>query len=74
MEQLRLELNRNARLPEEDFIPKVWIDVPMPIEYISAPIIGELEMLEPVSYKHLDVYKSQAYVIVMFHKEFSDAM
>ena len=47
VEQLRLELNRNARLTEEDFIPKVWIDVPMPIEYISEPLIGELEMLEP---------------------------
>ena len=47
VEQLRLELNRNARLTEEDFIPKVWIDVPMPIEYISEPLIGELELLEP---------------------------
>lgn len=47
VDQFRLELNRNARLTEEDFIPKVWIDVPMPIEYISEPLIGELELLEP---------------------------
>lgn len=45
--RLRQELNRNVKLSEEDFIPKVWIDVPMPIEYISEPLIGELELLEP---------------------------
>lgn len=47
VEQLREALNRNARLTQEDFIPKVWIDVPMPIEYISEPLIHELELLEP---------------------------
>lgn len=44
---LRLELNRNAKLTEEDFIPKIWIDVPMPIGYITEPLIQELELLEP---------------------------
>lgn len=44
---LRKALNEKARLTAEDFIPKVWIDVPMPIEYISEDLIGELEQLEP---------------------------
>lgn len=47
VDRLRLELNQNARLSEEDFIPRVWIDVPMPIEYISESLIRELELLEP---------------------------
>lgn len=47
VETFRRELNRRARLTEEDFIPKVWIDVPMPMEYISEGLIQELELLEP---------------------------
>lgn len=47
VDRLRLELNQNARLSLEDFIPKVWIDVPMPLEYITEPLIKELELLEP---------------------------
>ena len=38
---INLEGYMSAQLTEEDFIPKVWIDVPMPIEYISEPLIGE---------------------------------
>lgn len=40
-------LNEQARLTDEDFIRKVWIDVPMPLEYINEPFIEELELLEP---------------------------
>ena len=47
VDRLREALNRNAKLTEEDFIPKVWIDVPMPIDYISEPLIEELALLEP---------------------------
>ena len=45
--ELRSRLNENARLKEEDFIRKVWIDVPMPVEYINESFIQELELLEP---------------------------
>lgn len=47
IEPLRRELNANALLTEEDFIPRVWIDVPMPLEYVSETLIEELNMLEP---------------------------
>lgn len=47
VEEFRQRLNDNARLTEEDFIPKIWIDVAMPMEYVSEPLIRELEMLEP---------------------------
>lgn len=45
--EFRKRLNALAHLSEEDFIKKIWIDVPMPLEYISEPLIEELEILEP---------------------------
>lgn len=47
VEEFRRRLNEQAELTEEDFIRKIWIDVPMPIEYISEDLIHELELLEP---------------------------
>ena len=47
VEAFRKALNDNAKLTEEDFIPKIWIDVPMPMDYVTEPLIRELEMLEP---------------------------
>ena len=49
IEEFRRRLNENAkeRLTEDDFIPRVWIDVPMPFEYITESLIRELELLEP---------------------------
>jgi single-stranded-DNA-specific exonuclease len=47
VDEFRRCLNEQARLTEEDFIRKVWIDVPMPLEYINEPLIEELELLEP---------------------------
>lgn len=47
VEELRKRLNEQAMLGPEDFIRKVWIDVPMPLEYISRPLIEELDLLEP---------------------------
>lgn len=47
VETLRRRLNDNAALTDQDFIRKVWIDVPMPLEYINESFIQELELLEP---------------------------
>ena len=49
VDEFRRRLNENARerLTEEDFIPRVWIDVAMPFEYISESFVKELELLEP---------------------------
>lgn len=43
----RRRLNEQADLKPEDFIPKIWIDVPMPLEYISEKLVDELKLLEP---------------------------
>lgn len=47
IEPLRDELNQNCRLSEGDFLPKVHIDVPMPLVYADEELAGELELLEP---------------------------
>ncbi|MCM1113827.1 MAG: single-stranded-DNA-specific exonuclease RecJ [Muribaculum sp.] len=47
IEQLRRELNERCRLTEEDFVPVVHIDVPMPLAYADERLAAELEMLEP---------------------------
>lgn len=47
VEVFRERLNRNSGLQEEDFIPKVRIDVPMPLDYLNENLIQQLEILEP---------------------------
>ncbi len=47
VEELRRRLNEQADLKPEDFIPKVWIDAAMPLEYISSGLVEELKLLEP---------------------------
>lgn len=44
---LRAELNQRAALTEADFQQTLWIDVPMPLSYISEQLIKELGLLEP---------------------------
>lgn len=47
IDALRRELNERCALSEEDFIPRVHIDVPMPLDYGSLALAEELELLEP---------------------------
>ena len=47
LEKLRIRLNANCKLKDEELTPKLLIDVPMPIDYISKELIGQLELLEP---------------------------
>ena len=47
LEALRKQLNLQAALEEDDLIRKQWIDAPMPISYVTARLIGELESLAP---------------------------
>ena len=47
VDEFRERLNRQTTLKEEDFIPRIWIDVAMPLEYLSEELIQELKLLEP---------------------------
>lgn len=47
LEYFRHKLNVLCELTEEDLKPKLYIDVPMPIDYITFELIEQLELLEP---------------------------
>ncbi|MEY8339355.1 single-stranded-DNA-specific exonuclease RecJ [Lachnospiraceae bacterium 62-35] len=47
IDEFRKRLNENTELTEEDFVKRIWIDVPMPLEYISENLVRELEVMEP---------------------------
>ena len=47
IDEFRRRLNEQSALTTEDFIPKIWIDVAMPLEYISEALVNELKSLEP---------------------------
>ncbi|BEI61119.1 single-stranded-DNA-specific exonuclease RecJ [Blautia luti] len=47
VEEFRRRLNENCTLTEEDLRPKVIIDVPMPVSYITRELIEQISLLEP---------------------------
>ncbi len=47
IDTFRLELNKRCGLSKEQLVDKIWIDVPMPIDYISNNLIHDFEKLEP---------------------------
>ena len=47
VDEFRHRLNEQSTLTKDDFIPKIWIDVAMPLEYISKALVNELRTLEP---------------------------
>lgn len=44
---LRNKLNECAQLSEDDLTPITWIDVPMPVDYVTFDFIKQLSVLEP---------------------------
>lgn len=47
VEELRRRLNENCPLTEEDFIPKIHIDIALPLSYVSEGFMQELDLLAP---------------------------
>ena len=47
IEDFAKALNENCKLTEDDYVRKVWIDVPMPFAYASEELINQLSLLEP---------------------------
>lgn len=47
VEFFRRRLNDNCTLTEQELIPKIMIDVPMPISYLSKKLTEQLKVLEP---------------------------
>ena len=47
LEKFRMAVNANCTLTEEDFIPCLHVDVPMPMEYATKELASQLDALEP---------------------------
>ena len=47
IDAFRTALNSCQSLSLEDLTPKTWIDVPMPLDYVSFDLINEFSVLEP---------------------------
>ncbi len=47
LEAFRQAVNKNCSLTEADLTPKVVIDVPMPISYVTKELTDQLALLEP---------------------------
>lgn len=47
IEIFRRRLNENCKLTETELSPKIMIDVPMPISYLSRGLTEQLKVLEP---------------------------
>ena len=47
VEAFRRRLNENCTLTEQELIPKIMIDVPMPISYLTKQLTEQLKVLEP---------------------------
>lgn len=47
VEAFRRRLNENCTLTQEDMTEKIVIDVPMPMSYVTIPLIRQLSLLEP---------------------------
>ena len=47
LEEFRRRINEECTLTEEDFIPKIKIDIAMPVGYPNTSLIRELDLLEP---------------------------
>ena len=47
IDELRRRLNENCTLTEEELRPKITIDVPMPVSYITKELVEQIAVLEP---------------------------
>lgn len=47
LEEFRERINAGCSLTEQDMMPKITIDVPMPVSYVSRELVREFEKLRP---------------------------
>lgn len=47
LEEFRKQMNENCSLTDADFIPREYIDVILPVEFLSKEFVHQLDILEP---------------------------
>lgn len=68
IETLRRQINETCTLTEEDLIPKITIDVAMPLYYVSKELILQLSRLEPFGKGNTKPVFAQKEVNVLNHR------
>ena len=48
IEEFRRRLNVNCTLTDEELRPKIVIDVPMPVSYITKELVEQISLLDPL--------------------------
>lgn len=66
--EFRKLINERAGLSKEDFVEKVYIDVPLPVSYVNIPLIREFESLAPFGVANPQPLFAQKDVEVKFVK------
>lgn len=70
VELFRKRINETCALTDEDMIPKVVIDVPMPIGYIYRSLIDQFSLLEPFGKGNEKPVFAEANLIIRYPKIF----
>ena len=47
IDEFRREITEKNNRTQEDMSPRTWIDVPMPVDYVSKELIHQLQLIEP---------------------------
>ena len=47
LEEFRQKINDNAKLTDDDFIPKIHLDMQLPVWYLNTRLVEEFDLLEP---------------------------
>ena len=68
VELLRRRINETCALTEEDFVPKITIDVPMPFSYVTKELIVQMELLEPFGKGNTKPIFAQKDIKVLNHR------
>ena len=48
VETFRQKINEYASLTDDDLVPKIHIDVPMPVDYVSMRLVSVFSVLAPL--------------------------
>lgn len=70
VDAFRTTINQDCELTEEDFIPKIKIDIVMPADYPTAELVRELDILEPFGKSNVkpqfadrNLFVTRAYIV-----------
>ncbi|MCF0143124.1 MAG: single-stranded-DNA-specific exonuclease RecJ [Parasporobacterium sp.] len=46
-DEMRKVLNESCTMTDEDMVRKIWLDMPLPLNYITEELVEEIKLMEP---------------------------